>query len=89
MTAEAQNRSRSSGRRLRRRLVRCELGDPRVSASIDAPHHGHQTAAWSEWRGLLTAEVLSSRLWVSSERELSVAPEGVLNPSAPPRSQNV
>ncbi len=60
------------------RLVRCERGESRISARIQArPDYGRQAAAWSEQRGFFTAEVPGSRLWVSSDRELSVISDGV------------
>ncbi len=60
------------------RLVRCERGEAQVSARIEArPDYGREAAAWSEQDGFVTAEVPGSRLWLSSDRELTVAEDGV------------
>lgn len=60
------------------RLVRCVRGQARISARIQArPDYGARAAAWSEQRGFFTAEVPASRLWVSSDRELSIAPDAL------------
>ena len=60
------------------RLVRCERGEAQVNAKIAArPDYGRQAAAWRTRRGFLTAEVPGSRLWLSSDRPLSMTPAGV------------
>jgi GH15 family glucan-1,4-alpha-glucosidase len=63
------------------RLVRCEHGEARVSARIDArPDYGRQVAAWVQQDGFFTAEVPCSRLWASSNRQLSLTPDGLEAP---------
>ena len=63
------------------RLVRCERGEARVSARIDArPDYGRQQPVWTEDRGFFTAEIPGSRLWISSDRELSATPDSLEAP---------
>lgn len=60
------------------RLVRCERGQARLRARIDArPDYGRRNASWSEHDGFFTAEVPGSRLRASSDRELSPTPGGL------------
>src|SRR6516165_4339293 len=63
------------------RLVRCERGEARVRARVDArPDYGRQQPVWTEDRGFFTAEIPGSRLWISSDRELSATADGLEAP---------